>query len=98
MPNPVLTEVAATIDAEHADAVRAAFDELVQGPVPDGLVRAELLRGKDGEWRIQTLWRDMAALDAMRAGSEPPAAPALFRRFGGEPVLRIFDLSASHTA
>jgi len=42
--------------------------------VPDGLLRTELLRGQNGRWRIQTAWRDGAALDAMRAASEAPAA------------------------
>jgi hypothetical protein len=34
----------------------------------------------------------------MRAGAEPPAAPALFRQLGAEPVLRIYGLRARHTA
>ena len=38
------------------------------------------------------------ALDAMRAGSEPPAAPALFRQLGAAPELRIYTLQAGHTA
>jgi hypothetical protein len=29
--------------------------------------------------KIQSLWRGQAALDAMRAGPEPPAALTLFR-------------------
>jgi len=54
--------------------------------------RTELLAGRDGGWKILSLWRDQAALDAMRAGAEPPAAPALFRQLGAEPVLRIYDV------
>jgi len=34
----------------------------------------------------------------MRAGAEPPAAPALYRRLGAEPVLRIYHLRARHTS
>jgi hypothetical protein len=44
--------------------------------LPDGLVRTELLRGQDGTWRIQSLWRDRAALTAAREASERPAAPS----------------------
>ena len=75
-----------------------AFAALAQRPLPDGLLRTELLAGWDGEWKIQSVWRDRAALNAMRAGAEPPAAPALFRQFGAEQVLRIYDLRARHTS
>ncbi len=98
MPGEIITEVSATMPAERGEDVAAAFAELAQRPLPDGLLRTELLAGRDGEWRIQSLWRDQAALDAMRAGNEPPAAPALFRRLGAEPVLRIYDIQARHAA
>ena len=98
MPGEVMTEVSAIIPADRADDVPAAFAELAQRPLPDGLLRTELLAGREGEWKIQSLWRDQATLDAMRAGAEPPAAPALFRRLGAEPVLHIYDMRARHTA
>lgn len=98
MAGEIMTEVSAIVLEEHADDVPAAFAELTQRPLPDGLLRTELLAGRGGEWKIQSLWRDQAALDAMRAGTEPPAAPALFRQFGAEPVLRIYGLRARHTA
>lgn len=94
----IMTEVSAIVAGERADNVPAAFAELAQRPLPDGLLRTELLAGRDGEWKIQSLWRDQAALDAMRAGAEPPAAPALFRQLGAEPVLRIYEVRARHTA
>lgn len=96
MSGEIMTEVSATVPAERVGAVPAAFAELARRPLPDGLLRTELLAGPDGEWKIQSLWRDQAALDAMRAGSEPPAAPALFRRLGAEPVLRIYGVRARH--
>ncbi len=98
MPGEIMTEVSAVIAAERADEGAVAFAGLTERPLPDGLLRTELLAGRDGEWRIQSLWRDQAALDAMRAGAEPPAAPALFRQLGAEPVLRIYQLRARHTA
>jgi hypothetical protein len=98
MSGEIMTEVSATVPAERADDVPAAFAELTQRPLPDGLLRTELLAGQDGEWKIQSLRRDRAALDAMRAGPEPPAAPALFRRLGAEPVLRIYGIRARHAA
>ena len=98
MPGEIMTEVSATVAGERAGDVVAAFTGLTQRPLPDGLVRTELLEGRDGEWKIQSLWRDRAALDAMRASAEPPAAPALFRQLGAEPALRIYTLQARHTA
>lgn len=96
MPGEIMTEVRAIVPRERAEDVPVAFAALAQRPLPDGLLRTELLAGRDGEWKIQSVWRDQAALDAMRAAAEPPAAPALFRQLGAEPVLRIYDLRAPH--
>jgi hypothetical protein len=96
MSGMVMTEVSATVPADRDGEVAAAFTELLQRPLPGGLIRTELLAGRDGEWKIQTLWRDQAAPDAMRAGPEPPAAPALFGRLGADPVLRIYQVRACH--
>ncbi len=98
MSGEIMTEVSAIVAEARADEVPAAFAELAGRPLPGGLLRTELLAGGDGEWKIQSLWRDRAALDAMRAGAGPPAAPALFRQLGAEPVLRIYVLRARHTA
>jgi hypothetical protein len=98
MPDEIMTEVSAIVPGERAAEVPAAFAQLAQRPLPDGLLRTELLAGRDGEWKIQSLWRDQRALDAMRAGAAPPAAPALFRQLGAEPELRIFAIQARHTA
>jgi hypothetical protein len=98
MSGEVMTEVTAVVPEERAREVPAAFAELTRRPLPDGLMRTELLSGRDGEWKIQSVWRDQAVLDAMRAGPEPPAAPALFRQLGAEPVLRIYAVAARHTA
>jgi len=93
-----MTEVGAIVATKRADEVPAAFTEFTQRPLPEGLLRTELLAGPDGEWKVHSLWPDQAALDAMRAGAEPPAAPALYRRLGAEPVLRIYHLRARHTS
>src|SRR5215213_6178639 len=70
MADQVLTEVSAVVAAERVDALRAAYRQLANEPLPEGLLRSELLRGLDGRWRIQTLWRDRAAIAALRARSE----------------------------
>lgn len=93
MAEEILTEVSARVP-DASGSVLAEFARLLEAPLPDGLLRTELLHGGDDEWRIQSLWRDQAALDAMRSGSEPPAAPTLFRRLGADPVLRILRVEA----
>lgn len=92
MSSPVLTVVTATVSQDVHERLIVGFHDLLNGGLPEGLLRTELLRGPDDRWRIQTLWRDRAALDAMRAGPEPPAAPTLFRSVGSEPSLEIWDL------
>ncbi len=94
----LLTEVSATVPEGREEEVLRAFDDLIRGSLPEGLVRTELLAGPDGQWRVHSLWRDQSALDAMRAAPEPPAAPALFRSVGAEPSLRIYVVRAATPA
>ena len=96
MLGQVLTEVSAVVAIERQASLLAAYRDLLTQPMPDGLVRTELLQGQDGQWRIQTLWRDRAALHAMRDSAEPPAAPQLFRQVGADPVLTVFEVAESH--
>ena len=91
----VMTEVSAIVEPGQEANLVDGFRRLLAAPKPDGLERTELLRGRDGAWRVQTLWRDQAALDQMRAAPEPPAAPQLFRQVGAEPVLTVFRVEAS---
>ncbi len=90
----LLTEVRATVDPSRHDALIDGFEALLTESLPDGLLRTELLFA-DGQWRIQTLWRDREALAAMRASSGEPAAPKLFRSLGAEPELTILEVRAT---
>jgi hypothetical protein len=98
MTGQVLTEVSAIVTHERETDLVAAYRELVAHTLPDGLIRTELLGGEDGHWRIQTLWRDRAAVDAVRAAPEGMAAPRLFRGVGAEPALALFDVKAHRIA
>lgn len=91
---PVMTEVRSAVDGSREAELVAGFEALLAQPLPEGLVRTELLRGEEG-WRIQSLWRDRQALAAMRASTDEPAAPALFRSVGAEPELVILEVRAS---
>src|SRR5262249_27846757 len=82
----IMTEVSAVVAADRADDVPVAFDEVLQRPLPDGLIRTELLAGRDGEWKVQTVWRDPGG-PGPRAAGPPPAGgachvPAVRRRTG----------------
>jgi len=96
MGQRILTDVSATVDPDRESELVAGFQELISGPVPDGLIRTDLLRGVDGRWRIQTVWRDRDALRAMRAASEPPAAPRLFHSVGADPSLQVYEVTLEH--
>ncbi|WP_441249116.1 antibiotic biosynthesis monooxygenase [Kitasatospora sp. McL0602] len=95
MSGQVLSEVSAVVPAGREDELVRSYRELVAGPLPDGLVRTELLRGPDGLWRVQSLWRDKAALDAVRSNPKLAAAPRLFKQVGAEPQLTVFDLTVT---
>ena len=88
----ILTVVSADIDEDRAQGLVSAYEALLAEGVPDGLLQTQLLGDGNGHWAIHSLWRDRAALDAMRASPEPPAAPTLFRRFSAEPALSVMQV------
>ncbi|AUG80960.1 hypothetical protein CFP65_6298 [Kitasatospora sp. MMS16-BH015] len=97
MGGQVLSEVSAVVPNDREAELVTSYRELIAGPLPDGLVRTELLRGADGAWRIQSLWRDKAALEAVRANPKLAAAPKLFRDVGAEPQLSVYQVTATQT-
>jgi heme-degrading monooxygenase HmoA len=93
----VVSEVSAVVRPEQEDEFLAGVREMVTLPRPDGLLRTELLRGSDGQWRVQTLWRDLDALAASRVTPEPPrTAPHVFRSVGAEPSLEILEVELAY--
>lgn len=94
----ILTIVSADVDQGRAHELTSEFESLLAGGLPDGLLETRLLGDGQGHWSIHSLWRDRAALDAMRASPEPPAAPALFRRFAGQPTLVVMEVLADSAA
>ena len=81
----VLTAVALVVPSDREDEVVDAYRELTAaGPRPDGLLRSELLRGREGRWQVQTLWRDREAVLAARGSGAQPVATRLAERLGAE--------------
>lgn len=88
----ILTIVRADVEQRQAEELVAAYETLLAEGLPEGLLRTQLLGDGQGHWAIHSLWRDRAALDAMRAAPEPPAAPTLFQRFSADPTLTIMEV------
>jgi hypothetical protein len=97
MGDQILTSVSAEVDPGRNDELVEGFSALMGEALPDGLVRTELLQGQGGTWRIQSLWRDRAALMTARERGERPAALVLFERVGAEHAHEVFTVVASAT-
>lgn len=95
MGTPLMTSVSATVETGREDELTTGFRELVATGLPEAILRSELLRGRDGTWRIQTLWRDYDALVAARSSGERPAALELFERVGSDHTHEVFTVEAS---
>lgn len=98
MTAEVLSEVSAVVTPEREGELVAAYRGITALPLPDGLIRTELLHGDDGRWRILSLWRDRAALDAVRADTRLRAAPHLFEEVGAAPELAVYRVAARRYA
>jgi hypothetical protein len=96
MGTPLMTAVSATVDVAREEELVSGFRELISGGLPEMILRSELLRGRDGTWRIQTLWRDYDALMGARGSGERPAALELFERLGADHAHEVFTVEASH--
>ncbi len=86
----MLTVADATVAEDRVAELVEGFRAMVGEGLPEGLLRTELLRGRDGRWRVQSLWRERADLDALRSSGKPPAALELFRSVGSEHTHDVF--------
>jgi quinol monooxygenase YgiN len=94
----IVTATDATVDPARETELVDGYRQMIESGQPDGLLRSELLRGQNGVWRIQTTWRDMAALQAVRASGKPPAALALLDGLGAEHTHDWFTVADGFTA
>lgn len=91
----LLTVLEATVATDHGEALRAAY-AAAGSRLPPGLLRSELLCStlEPTRWRIQTLWANRNALEAVRRAGTP-AGVLMFRSVGAEPTLTVFDVTAT---
>ncbi len=80
----VMTVVSAVVAPDREPELIDGYREMTKASMPEGLMRSELLRGQQSTWRIETLWRDLSTLQALRASGVRPAALELFERVGAE--------------
>jgi len=50
------------------------------------------VRAEDGTWRVVSVWESKEAVMAMRASSEPTAAPVMFERAGSKPTVSMWTV------
>ncbi|HEY3522281.1 MAG TPA: hypothetical protein VGK63_01140 [Candidatus Limnocylindrales bacterium] len=91
----VLTLVRGEVDESAVDRMTDQYRAGLSHDRPPGLEATWLLRGSGATVGVATLWRDRAALDAMRASGEEPFARRLIREAGGSPEVEIFDVIES---
>ncbi len=96
MPSLVITATDAKIDPTREAELVAGFTEIANTDSPDGLIRTQLLRGQDGLWRIQTTWRDLDAIRAVRASGKPPAMQNLLESLGATATHDFFVVETSY--
>lgn len=94
--DPVLVAITADVPAGREDDLVAGFRELVAGPAPAGMRRAELLRRREGGWRIHTVWENLDALLAVRQSGTAPAALQLLDRIGAEHSHEVLFVDQSY--
>ncbi len=97
MDNAVVIAVDTTVTPEQERALLDSYRQMIEEPWPDGLLRAELLRGQNGVWRLQSTWRDKQALLTLRASGARPAAVQLLERLGVVHSHGIFSVEQSYT-
>lgn len=98
MHGMVVTSIDARVDPACEEALLAGYRALKEGGQPDALLRSELLRGQDQHWRIQTTWRDLESLRAIRSSGVRPAALELFESVGAEHSHTFFTVQDSYEA
>lgn len=94
----VVTTVDCTVPPDREQELRDGFRRMNEGERPDGLLHSELLRAREGAWRIQTTWRDMESLMALRQHGESPAALALLDRLGADHSHAVFTVEQRYKA
>jgi heme-degrading monooxygenase HmoA len=94
----IVTAIDAVVPEDRESDLLDGYASMNATTKPEGLVRSELLRGQNGAWRIQTTWRDLEAVIALRKSGEPPAALRLLESVGAEHTHAVFTVEQSYNS
>ncbi|WP_147454037.1 antibiotic biosynthesis monooxygenase family protein [Tessaracoccus antarcticus] len=95
MGQRIMGVVTAHVAPEREEEFLAGIREILAGEKPDGFLRYEVLRGRDGLWLIHSVWRDREAMSALRAQGKTPAALMLLDRVGATHSHDLFTIEVS---
>jgi quinol monooxygenase YgiN len=89
----VMTVLEARVPAARLSDVERVFREGMS-PLPADIVESYLVRDtKDpSSFRLTTVWRSMAALQAMRQSGVKPKGVQMFEAVGATPSLSVFEV------
>ena len=88
----VVTMVEGEVDPARVPDLLGAFPAESADDLPEFILGTMLVRGSDSDvWRVVTLWRSMADLEAYVQSVETPGAKAAFRAAGVEPSVTVWN-------
>lgn len=92
----VITLVKGKVHSSKIEEFEEGYQSLKKQPKPQGFIASYLLQdtGDKEVYFIETVWESAEALERMRK-EETPAAPALFKKVGTEPSLKIYNVMGS---
>ena len=88
----IVTAVDAVVAPEREAELLDGFQQLTESARPEGLLSSVLLRGQEGRWRIETTWRDLETLKALRASGDRPAAADPVEQVGATHSHDVFSV------
>lgn len=98
----VISMVEGRVAVDKQEALQAEYQQEVLQGLPAGILQTFLLRKADdaAAWRIITVWKSMAELQAVRQSPEQPPAMRMFKSAGVDATLTVFEVvhTVSHQA
>ena len=95
MGQAIMGVVTARVAPAREEEFLSGIREILAAEKPEGFLRYEVLRGRDGLWLIHSLWRDREAMSVLRAEGKTPAALLLLDRVGATHSHDLFTVEVS---
>jgi quinol monooxygenase YgiN len=88
----VITTLEARLTPEQAEKLKALYRQAKAEAQPGFVSYLSNNQTDRSLWRIVTVWKSQAELDAMLATGKTPRGKAMFLEVGAEPTLSIWDV------